>query len=91
MGKYKSRGKRVRDRFCADVHVCLALAALIFIIGGDELSKCSLKYEPTVFNINNNVKVGITGEFAVSPHKPKKVDHARRVAARSRFDTRCTC
>ena len=25
-----------------------------------ELSKCSLKYEPSVFNINTNVKDGIT-------------------------------
>ena len=32
----------------------------ILIRSGDELSKCSLKYEPSVFNININVKDGIT-------------------------------
>ena len=39
--------------------ICM-FAYRILITGGDELSKCSLKYEPTVFNINTNVKVGIT-------------------------------
>ena len=34
--------------------------APILIKSEDELSKCSLKYEPSVFNINTNVKDGIT-------------------------------
>ena len=36
-----------------------ALGYPTLIIGGDELSKCSLKYEPSVFNMNTNVKDGI--------------------------------
>ena len=40
----------------------------ILIIGGDELSKCSLKYEPSVFNINTNVKDGIRISICSSLH-----------------------
>ena len=55
----KYRGKCPCGGFCPIFSVSLALACCILIIGGDELSKCSLKYEPTVFKINTNVKVGI--------------------------------
>ena len=45
------------------IQFCM-FASPILITGGDELSKCSLKYEPSVFNINTNVKDGITHELS---------------------------
>ncbi len=60
MGKEKTRGKRARDGFAQLFSVSLSLAYRILIIWSFELSKCSLKYEPSVFNINTNVKDGIS-------------------------------
>ena len=56
----KYTGKRPCAGFCADLHVCCMFAYPILIKSAAELSKCSLKYEPSVFNINTNVKDGIT-------------------------------
>ncbi len=59
LGKYKTRGKRPLAEFIQILpHVCRWLLGYLYL-GRDELNKCSLKYEPTVFNLNINVKVGI--------------------------------
>ena len=59
----KYKGKCVRDRFAPVFVVCSSGLAPILIKSDDELSKCSLKYEPSVFNINTNVTDGITWEL----------------------------
>ena len=47
-------------RICSDIYLD---ATPILIKSAAELSKCSLKYEPSVFNINTNVKDGITQKY----------------------------
>ncbi len=49
----------------ADFAQIWSIACRILIKSAAELSKCSLKYEPTVFNINTNVKVGIFDKFDI--------------------------
>ena len=80
------KGKRVRDGFCAKLpHSFPDTYHWSF-----ELSKCSLKYEPSVFNINTNVKDGIMSNL-VRTH-PTRFDTFSKVSNRvsqplTRFDT----
>ena len=64
--KYKTIGKRAWDGFHPNFAAYYSITYRILIFWSFELRKCSLKYEPTVFNINTNVKVGITYDMCTT-------------------------
>ena len=68
-GSMKYKGKRGRDRFCQFLAPRIyPVPAPILIIGGDELSKCSLKYEPSLLT----KQASLGWDKTCFPHGPNK-------------------